>query len=149
MVRFKNRYLLAELRFHDGRVDADATTDAVVLGALRQSHALCFGDVAAGVARGAVSVKRWDPRASLLLLRCGRDEHREVWGALTMLRDVGGRSVAARVVHVGGTMRSATRAGVAWSERWHERMVASGAMRGDAAEKGVAAARRAFAALQP
>ena len=149
MVRFKNRYLLAELRFHDGRVDADATTDAVVLGALRQSHALNFGDVAAGVARGAVSVKRWDPRVSLLLLRCARETHREVWGALTMLRDVGGRSVAVRVVHVGGTLRSASRAGEAWSERWRRLMVARGEVRGDAAEKSVAAARRAFAALHP
>jgi ribonuclease P/MRP protein subunit POP5 len=49
MVRFKNRYLLAELRWHDGRVD-DTLQDAALLGLLRQGVALNFGDVSAGAA---------------------------------------------------------------------------------------------------
>ena len=95
MVRFKNRYLLVEFRWHDGRVDA-TLTDAVVLGAIRQAVAHDFGDVGAGAAAAGLAVKYWSATTSLAVVRCGRDAHRRVWASMTMLRDVKGRAVVAR-----------------------------------------------------
>ena len=53
MVRFKNRYLLTEWRWHDGRVD-ESLTESVILGILRQCVAVNFGDIGAGAA-----LSRW------------------------------------------------------------------------------------------
>ena len=105
MVRFKNRYLLVEFRWHDGRVDA-TLTDAVVLGAIRQAVAHDFGDVGAGAAAAGLAVKYWSATTSLAVVRCGRDAHRRVWASMTMLRDVKGRAVVARVLHNASTLRS-------------------------------------------
>lgn len=49
MPRFKNRYLLFELKWRDGRAD-DAATDTTLLSALRDSLQLTFGDAALGAA---------------------------------------------------------------------------------------------------
>ena len=95
MVRFKNRYLLTEWRWHDGRVD-ESLTDSVILGILRQCVAVNFGDVGSGAAHSSVAVKYWNATTGLGVVRCGRDVHREVWCGMTLLRDVKGRSVTVR-----------------------------------------------------
>ena len=51
MVRFKNRYLLAEFDWHDGRVD-DSMTETALVGVIRKEMALNFGDIGAGAALG-------------------------------------------------------------------------------------------------
>jgi hypothetical protein len=53
--------------------------------------------------------------------------HREVWAALTLMRDVKGRSVAVRVMHNGSTLRSSQQAALAHSAGAFQRMVARGA----------------------
>ena len=58
MVRFKNRYLLTEWRWHDGRVD-EFLTESVIVGILRQCVAVNFGDIGAGAVEhwGAIPTK--------------------------------------------------------------------------------------------
>ena len=150
MVRFKNRYLLAEFRWHDARVD-DSLTENVLVGVLRQGLALNFGDVAAGAALGSLSLKYWNAVTGLAVVRCGRDIHREVWATMTLMREVKGRSVVVRVLHNGSTLRSSSALG-AREERGGVRAI-SGAgrdARGErAATKGAQAAGRAIEALQP
>lgn len=150
MVRFKNRYLLAEFRWHDARVD-DSLTDNVLVGVLRQGLALNFGDVAAGAALGSLSLKYWNAVTGLAVVRCGRDIHREVWATMTLMREVKGRSVVVRVLHNGSTLRSSQRSALARSEEAFARLAARGAMPGGerAATKGAQAAGRAIEALQP
>ena len=123
MVRFKNRYLLVEFRWHDGRVDA-TLTDAVVLGAIRQAVAHDFGDVGAGAAAAGLAVKYWSATTSLAVVRCGRDAHRRVWASMTMLRDVKGRAVVARVLHNASTLRSSRAATRSRVEAAFARLVA-------------------------
>ena len=149
MVRFKNRYLLVEFRWHDGRVDA-TLTDAVVLGAIRQAVAHDFGDVGAGAAAAGLAVKYWSATTSLAVVRCGRDAHRRVWASMTMLRDVKGRAVVARVLHNASTLRSsraATRSRV--EAAFAARLVARGGMPGgaSAAAAGTEAAKVAIDAM--
>lgn len=148
MVRFKNRYLLVEFRWHDGRVDA-TLTDAVVLGAIRQAVAHDFGDVGAGAAAVGLAVKYWSATTSLAVVRCGRDAHRRVWASMTMLRDVKGRAVVARVLHNASTLRSSRAATRSRVEAAFARLVARGGMPGgaSAAAAGTEAAKVAIDAM--
>ena len=148
MVRFKNRYLLVEFRWHDGRVDA-TLTDAVVLGAIRQAVAHDFGDVGAGAAAAGLAVKYWSATTSLAVVRCGRDAHRRVWASMTMLRDVKGRAVVARVLHNASTLRSSRAATRSRVEAAFARLVARGGMPGgaSAAAAGTEAAKVAIDAM--
>ena len=148
MVRFKNRYLLVEFRWHDGRVDA-TLTDAVVLGAIRQAVAHDFGDVGAGAAAAGLAVKYWSATTSLAVVRCGRDAHRRVWASMTMLRDVKGRAVVARVLHNASTLRSSRAATRSRVEAAFARLVARGGMPGGAraAAAGTEAAKVAIDAM--
>ena len=148
MVRFKNRYLLVEFRWHDGRVDA-TLTDAVVLGAIRQAVAHDFGDVGAGAAAAGLAVKYWSATTSLAVVRCGRDAHRRVWASMTMLRDVKGRAVVARVLHNASTLRSSRAATKSRVEAAFARLVARGGMPGgaSAAAAGTEAAKVAIDAM--
>jgi len=148
MVRFKNRYLLVEFRWHDGRVDA-TLTDAVVLGAIRQAVAHDFGDVGAGAAAAGLAVKYWSVTTSLAVVRCGRDAHRRVWASMTMLRDVKGRAVVARVLHNASTLRSSRAATRSRVEAAFARLVARGGMPGgaSAAAAGTEAAKVAIDAM--
>ena len=134
MVRFKNRYLLAEFRWHDARVD-DSLTENVLVGVLRQGLALNFGDVAAGAALGSLSLKYWNAVTGLAVVRCGRDIHREVWATMTLMREVKGRSVVVRVLHNGSTLRSSQRSALARSEEAFARLAARGAMPGASARR--------------
>jgi ribonuclease P/MRP protein subunit POP5 len=148
MVRFKNRYLLVEFRWHDGRVDA-TLTDAVVLGAIRQAVAHDFGDVGAGAAAAGLAVKYWSATTSLAVVRCGRDAHRRVWASMTMLRDVKGRAVVARVLHNASTLRSSRAATRSRVVAAFARLVARGGMPGgaSAAAAGTEAAKVAIDAM--
>jgi len=127
MVRFKNRFLLAELHWNDGRVD-ESLGEGAVLGLLRQGVALNFGDVCAGAALGSMALKYWNPTTGLAVLRCSRDIHREVLATLTLTRNIRGRSVAIRVVHNGSTLRSSQRAALEHSEGAFARLVGRGAV---------------------
>ena len=69
-----------------------------------------------GLCRYAWALKYWNPVTGLAVVRCGRDMHREVWAAMTLIRDVKGRSVAVRVLHNGSTLRSSQRAAMEHSE---------------------------------
>ena len=78
MVRFKNRYLLTEWRWHDGRVD-ESLTDSVILGILRQCVAVNFGDAGSGAAHSSVAVKYWNATTGLGVVQGGvvRDDAAE------------------------------------------------------------------------
>ena len=126
-------------------------TETAVVGVLRKEMALNFGDVGAGVSLGGTAVKYWNPQTGLAVVRCGRDIHRKVWAAMTLLREVKGRSVAVRVSHCGGTLRSSQRAAIERSEYHYSQLVMRGAMPGGerAAVKSAADASRVIRALQP
>ena len=148
MVRFKNRYLLAEFDWHDGRVD-DSMTETALVGIIRKEMALNFGDVGAGAALGSTTVKYWNPTAGLAVVRCGRDVYRNVWASMTLLREVKGRYVAVRVRHCASTLRSSQRAAIERTEHRYARVARHMPGGERYAAKGAADASRAIRALQP
>ena len=85
----------------------------------------------------------------LAIVRCGRDVHREVWAALTLMRDVKGRSVAVRVLHNGSTLRSSQQAALSHSSDAYKRLVARGGMPEKGAVKGEGVAAAVIEGMQP
>lgn len=108
MVRFKNRYLVVEVSFNDGR--ALDVKESALLELLRESVRENFGEVGAGVTMGALSVKYVDALSGLCVVRCDRERVREVRGAITVLEGVGGRRATWDVRHCGGTLKSSKEA---------------------------------------
>ena len=77
MVRFKNRFLLVELIWKDGRID-ETVTEANIQSLLRDSIALNFGDYGLGICFASQQVKYYNPLTNLCIVRCGREQYKEV-----------------------------------------------------------------------
>ncbi|CEQ41138.1 SPOSA6832_02818, partial [Sporobolomyces salmonicolor] len=134
MVRFKHRYLLVHLVFPSSipshpisSLDSSAhsapppapppLSESVLIGLLRDSLSVNFGDVGAGEVGGTFSTYReqvpagpesrpqiLSPSTSTLILRVWREHYRTL---------VGGHEVVARVVHASGTIRKTQHAAIA------------------------------------
>ncbi|KAL4433886.1 hypothetical protein ABPG75_000327 [Micractinium tetrahymenae] len=109
MVRFKNRYLLFEVCWKDGRFD-DSITEAILLAAFRDSLQQNFGDYGLGCALASFQVKYYNPVSSLCIVRCSRDEYRQVWVSLCLLTEVRHRAVLLRLLHLTGTVAACQKA---------------------------------------
>ena len=77
MVRFKNRVLLVELIWKDGRID-ETLTEANIQSVLRESIALNFGDYGLGICLASQQVKYYNPLTNLCIVRCGREQYKGV-----------------------------------------------------------------------
>ncbi|KAK3246965.1 hypothetical protein CYMTET_43521 [Cymbomonas tetramitiformis] len=105
MVRFKNRYLLLEVVWKDGKSDSTVGEDQL-LSAFRESLGLNFGDVGRGVAAQSLQVKYFNPLTNLCIIRCSRDSYRQVWCAITLISEIRKRTVMLRMIHLGGSVRT-------------------------------------------
>ncbi len=76
-MRLKNRYLLLELRWKDGKVDASMQESAIQT-AIRDSIGVNFGDHGVALCTGALQVKYHNPLTGMCMLRCARDQLQEV-----------------------------------------------------------------------
>lgn len=81
-MRFKNRYLLLEVVWKDGKTDL-AITELALLGVFRESIKQNFGDYGLGLALASVQVKFYNPITNLCIVRSSRDQHRQVRPAAT------------------------------------------------------------------
>ena len=77
MVRFKNRYVLVELIWKDGRLD-DTFSEAKLMAVLRDSMAVNYGDYGAGINSASLQVKYLNPLTNAAVVRCSRDQLQEV-----------------------------------------------------------------------
>ena len=77
MVRFKNRYVLVELIWKDGRLD-DTFSEAKLQAVLRNSMAINFGDYGVGIGSTSLQVKYLNPLTNVAIVRCSRDQLQEV-----------------------------------------------------------------------
>ncbi|BDA44025.1 probable ribonuclease P/MRP protein subunit POP5 [Coccomyxa sp. Obi] len=111
MVRFKNRFLLFELIWKDGRID-ETLTEANIQAVLRDSLALNFGDYGLGVCLASQQVKYYNPLTNLCIVRCGRDQYKEVLASMTTITTFRYRTVMMHLLHNGGTLASCQRAAI-------------------------------------
>ncbi|KAL4419534.1 hypothetical protein ABPG77_005765 [Micractinium sp. CCAP 211/92] len=109
MVRFKNRYMLFEVCWKDGRYD-DTITEAALLATFRDSLQQNFGDFGLGCALASFQVKYYNPVSNLCIVRCSRDEYRQVWATLCLLTEVHHRAVLLRLLRLTGTVAACQKA---------------------------------------
>jgi ribonuclease P/MRP protein subunit POP5 len=104
-MRFKNRYILVEMMWEDGKVD-EGVTAVDLFKALKESVALNFGDWGAGTQQTALTCKYWHALTNMAIFRCARDNAKLVLASLALLRLIRGRVVTCNTIHVAGTIRS-------------------------------------------
>ena len=76
-MRLKNRYLLLELDWKDGRVDESMQESAIQI-AIRDSIGVNFGDYGIALCGGVLQVKYYNPLTRMCMLRCARLQLQEV-----------------------------------------------------------------------
>ena len=76
-MRFKNRYLLLELVWKDARMD-NVLLEPALLARFRESLAANFGDHGVGLALQSLQVKYYYALTGLCIVRCSREQHRQV-----------------------------------------------------------------------
>lgn len=104
MVRFKNRYLLCEVRYGDERCDSGYTyKDLYDL--MRDSVALNFGDLGAGRLSISLGVKYWNAITGLVVVRIAREDLRTLWAAVSLITQIKSRKARIQVLHCAGTIR--------------------------------------------
>ncbi|EFX78978.1 hypothetical protein DAPPUDRAFT_304992 [Daphnia pulex] len=104
MVRFKNRYLTAEI------IPGDSTTQplnvkkydllASVLDVTEQIH----GEFGAAAIRNGLEIKYFNESTQIAIIRCRHGPHRLLASSLPFLSTVGKRKVQLQSVYTGATM---------------------------------------------
>ncbi|KAK9809091.1 hypothetical protein WJX72_009257 [[Myrmecia] bisecta] len=115
MVRFKNRYFLLEVVWKEGKVD-ESLDEVGVLKELRDSIQENFGDFGAAQAMASVLVKYYNPLTSLCILRCSREQLRQVWCAASLITQIRRRTVLIQMIKLAGTLQSCQRAAVQYNQ---------------------------------
>ena len=84
-MRLKNRYLLLELKWKDGRVD-ESMQESAIQTAIRDSIGVNFGDYGIALCTGALQVKYFNALTGMCVLRCARDQLQEASLSLLYVR---------------------------------------------------------------
>jgi ribonuclease P/MRP protein subunit POP5 len=104
MVRFKQRYLLAQVLVEKGHTDP---TSKDLYSAVTGRVTALLGIWGFGAVKASLQIKYWNANTGYLILRVTRSFVRPVWMALISVRELAGRPCAVSVVHCGGTVRGA------------------------------------------
>jgi ribonuclease P/MRP protein subunit POP5 len=126
MVRFKNRYIIAQVRTdQSSHVGAQPRITLKTLrAAIVDSVALNFGEFGLGVVSASLQVKFFSPQTSMFILRVCRDFCTQARAALTFLSDVGKLPVRVEVLHEAGSIRTCRTHGLRIYDRLLQGMVA-------------------------
>lgn len=81
MVRFKNRYILFRINLKDQPVVSQ--TD--IFYTIKLLISQFFGINGSAIILPSLSIKYYDPKSAIGILRCPRNEYRKVWCALSFL----------------------------------------------------------------
>lgn len=119
MVRFKNRYVLAEFQWQDGKYDP-GLSNRDIYDAVKDSVAFHFGDLGAGFINSGLSVKYWNPVTGLALIRVPRQYIKELRASLTFLTQLKSRMLKVKSIHCSGTIRGCEQAAVNYLRSWFQ-----------------------------
>lgn len=99
MVRFKVRYVLFQIHFEQ---DPDLTiNDSNLYNAIKDAIDINFGNY--GI--GSVSIKYYNPKTCLGILRIDRNNARQLMAALTFITSIKKQSVYIQCLHLSGTIK--------------------------------------------
>ncbi|KAF9459030.1 hypothetical protein BDZ94DRAFT_1269209 [Collybia nuda] len=106
MVRFKNRWLLVEfIPVGLSKPATDYLEGKHIWGALKQCILSNFGDTGWGAVGLSLTVKYYSPTTNICIIRVARDQHKIVWGAVTLLTSIEGIRYIPNVIHLSGTIK--------------------------------------------
>lgn len=124
MVRFKNRYLLLELVWDDGKVDVKLSGKDLYL-EIKRSMKEQFGDFGWAAVAMSCQVKYYNPLTNLAIVRTPRGNHQAIMCAITLIRQIKKRSVQFRLIHLGGTIKQCQKCAVTFNRRHLKQMTSS------------------------
>jgi len=110
MVRFKSRWFLVEfLPYHEPGQPIPANEPEItsydISHGLRESIIQHFGDDGWGSVGDSLQVKYFSPITNICIIRIGRNNHRTVWGGITLMTALKNRPCIPHVLHVSGTLK--------------------------------------------
>ncbi|CAH8251159.1 unnamed protein product [Arabidopsis lyrata] len=111
MVGFKNRYMLMEV-FLDPDKDLLGEGTPIILTqfnlskAIKDSILVNFGECGLGSSLGSFQVKYVNPITKLCIVRSSREEHRQVWSAITLVKSIGNCPVILNLLDISGCIRA-------------------------------------------
>lgn len=105
MVRLKNRYLLVELVWGDGKIDESLNSKAI-LHLIQQQLRTNFGDWGFALTQLSLQVKYFNSITNTCIVRVARDQQKILWNCLTLIREYRNRPLTIRILHIGGTIRA-------------------------------------------
>ncbi|ESQ36459.1 hypothetical protein EUTSA_v10009004mg [Eutrema salsugineum] len=111
MVGFKNRYMLMEV-FLDPDKDLLGEGTPIILTqfnlskAIKDSILVNFGECGLGSSLGSFQVKHVNPVTKLCIVRSSREEHRQVWSAITLVKSIGNCPVVFNLLDNSGCIRA-------------------------------------------
>lgn len=125
-MRFKNRYLLCELEWLDGKTDS-SVNGHTLFSVIRESVLLNFGEFGLGntlqslQGRSSIiypflnisTVKYFNALTGIAIVRVSRESADDVTAAITLINELKSSKVALRVIHSAGTIRCAQLACIA------------------------------------
>mmetsp|Transcript_24938 Transcript_24938/g.43811 ORF Transcript_24938/g.43811 Transcript_24938/m.43811 type:complete len:147 (+) Transcript_24938:157-597(+) len=117
MVRFKNRYVLAEFQWQDGKYDPNLSNKDIY-DAIKDSVAFHFGDLGAGMINPGLSIKYWNPVTGLALVRVPRQFLKELRISMAFLTQLKSRVIKVKSIHCSGTIRACEQAAVKYLRQW-------------------------------
>ena len=128
MVRIKQRYILGELIFENGKlVDANKFTSKRLQEAFRCAVQDSFGDLGIAQLQANFLIKFWNPTTRIFILRVGRENLDTAVNSLTMMSEMfeydnltegTGIPCRVRILHVGGTLDKVEHKYKMMSEAW-------------------------------
>jgi ribonuclease P/MRP protein subunit POP5 len=99
MVRHKVRYALFQIHFEN---DPDLSiNDSILYNAIKDSIEVNFGNF--GI--GSISIKYYNPKTCLGIVRIDRDNARKLIAALTFLTSIKKQAVYVQCLHLSGTIK--------------------------------------------
>eukprot|EP00040_Diaphanoeca_grandis_P004215 m.27609 g.27609 ORF g.27609 m.27609 type:complete len:149 (-) comp15774_c1_seq1:124-570(-) len=125
-MRLKNRYMLVEIIFLDGKVDESlATKDIgkVLKDAVKTFH----GDYGFSCVVSSLQVKAFRPLSSIAVIKVSRDHYEKLWTAMTFITSVRQRSCIFNLVHLAGTIRSCRKKMLQLNQKQLKEMAATAA----------------------
>ncbi|EIM20680.1 hypothetical protein WALSEDRAFT_69607 [Wallemia mellicola CBS 633.66] len=121
MVRFKNRWIIAEIIFPDSPPFEDSPNTEKrldgkqILQSIRRNIAHNFGDHGAGSVANSLSLKYHSAITRLCIFRIAREYKDMLHAALTLTTSLSEYDVCIRVLHVSGTIRKVQEAAIRYN----------------------------------
>ncbi|CAM9216217.1 unnamed protein product [Choristocarpus tenellus] len=103
-MRNKHRFLVA--RISGSLEDTAKLSERDVLGELKESILINFGNFGIGSAYPMLQVRSVDPSSGVCIIRASHDTHRMVWISLTMMNNLRRKPIAINVEATAGCNRT-------------------------------------------